>query len=1133
MSRQVQWRRFTFFDKETITEDIVTELGAEVSCMHTAGGRLYLGAADGKVTISDGNLSVKIHRQAYSGSVFALALAPEGARPSTSSAPNAANTSGTKKNGVVVTLGDDSVNAAPPSVGGGVGAGGGNGRSPCVLKFWAGADMAVCIRAVDVAAQMRDGQQQRWASGGGGGGRIAPPRLTAFAVTLDASQVACGFSDGTALLLQGDLARSPLLPPPAPLLIQPGEENPSAVTALHFSKGQRGKGGGSSSTSSSTLAQPKLLVGYDLVDGGGARAIPSPGSLGLLSYDTRTDAEPLVLDELGCREGCSAFGQSTQARDGEMVVGREDGVYFFSPEDRGGAAGFEGRKKHVGCLWNYILVVSEDARSGRNTINVYDMRNKLVAFHVLLPQGQAVRRISCQGERYDPNAGGTGPANALLGIGGGAGSVGGSREGLAFILTDTGALLRLRERDTTSKLELLFRKNLYPMAISLAYASDHDVSEILEIYRMHGDHLYKKGDFEGAMQQYQCTIGHLDPSYVIRRFLDAQRIGLLTSYLEGLHDAGQASSDHTTLLLNCYTKLKDVEKLDRFIHPSGDPTTAQQQQHRDSTGIVAGGGGGGGGGRTAGGLSYRLGGEGTGGGAGGANFDVVTAIRVLKSAGHADHAAELARRHGEHDWFLRIQLERSQPDFAGALAYIASLSFNEASLYMSEQLRRRGKPLVAALPEDTTGVLMALCTGRYSSKPEGSSLSSSADTGKDAAAPAPGSTRMAAAEDFVHLYVDELRWLRIFLTYVLREGGRAGPTVADTLLELLLREWARAESTRSGGGGGSGSGGSAVKKQREGEVMALLDNPRAGYDADHALVLVQMLNFRPGQLYLYEKLYMTDLVLEHYVDTGDTRNMVRVCRKEGNNNPDLWVQVLGYLVNSASSVDPQQSSPDGDGDGDGDGNLGSHYHSSSAAAAAGGGGGTAGTGDGGDASSEEGDGGVGGEEGRWDDVRELLALIERDQVLSPLRVVSILSQNPQLPLWVTRGFLPRYLTKSAAAAASDALAASELRESTEKMRAEIQGLRATVQSSSSSAAGSRVAMELPTFTASELGKGGSKAVSPSGLGGGLGGEQAKIHDIKAAQARSASDHEQFFKGLEEAADGFGQVASYFGKGVMS
>ena len=29
---------------------------------------------------------------------------------------------------------------------------------------------------------------------------------------------------------------------------------------------------------------------------------------------------------------------------------------------------------------------------------------------------------------------------------------------------------------------------------------------------------------------------------------------------------GLASADHTTLLLNCYTKLKDVDKLDAFIH---------------------------------------------------------------------------------------------------------------------------------------------------------------------------------------------------------------------------------------------------------------------------------------------------------------------------------------------------------------------------------------------------------------------------------------------------------------------------------------------------------------------------------------------------------------------------------------
>lgn len=47
------------------------------------------------------------------------------------------------------------------------------------------------------------------------------------------------------------------------------------------------------------------------------------------------------------------------------MVGREDGVFFFSCEDRGGAAGFEGKKQHVGCLWNYILV------RGRNGMAIF------------------------------------------------------------------------------------------------------------------------------------------------------------------------------------------------------------------------------------------------------------------------------------------------------------------------------------------------------------------------------------------------------------------------------------------------------------------------------------------------------------------------------------------------------------------------------------------------------------------------------------------------------------------------------------------------------------------------------------------------------------------------------------------
>ena len=56
-----------------------------------------------------------------------------------------------------------------------------------------------------------------------------------------------------------------------------------------------------------------------------------------------------------------------------------------------------------------------------------------------------------------------------------------------------------------------------------------------EIQRRYGDHLYAKHDYDAAMAQYVATIGYMEPSYVIRKFLDAQRIHNLTSYLEELH----------------------------------------------------------------------------------------------------------------------------------------------------------------------------------------------------------------------------------------------------------------------------------------------------------------------------------------------------------------------------------------------------------------------------------------------------------------------------------------------------------------------------------------------------------------------------------------------------------------------
>ncbi len=66
----------------------------------------------------------------------------------------------------------------------------------------------------------------------------------------------------------------------------------------------------------------------------------------------------------------------------------------------------------------------------------------------------------------------------------------------------------------------------------MAMDSGFEENFVVDIYRKHADHLYSKGDYDGSMVQYLKTIPQTEPSYVIQKFLDAQRIHNLTSYLQ-------------------------------------------------------------------------------------------------------------------------------------------------------------------------------------------------------------------------------------------------------------------------------------------------------------------------------------------------------------------------------------------------------------------------------------------------------------------------------------------------------------------------------------------------------------------------------------------------------------------------
>eukprot|EP01127_Copromyxa_protea_P023214 TRINITY_DN8636_c0_g1_i2.p1 TRINITY_DN8636_c0_g1~~TRINITY_DN8636_c0_g1_i2.p1 ORF type:complete len:893 (-),score=181.99 TRINITY_DN8636_c0_g1_i2:158-2836(-) len=339
-----------------------------------------------------------------------------------------------------------------------------------------------------------------------------------------------------------------------------------------------------------------------------------------------------TLDGRGCEIGCAAITSSD-----ELVIGRKEAIYFYNSHGRGPCRAFEGDRKICSWFRNYLVVVDQAPTNIKyNTLTIYDDKNKFIGYSGSFENVYAVV----------------------------------SEWGFIFVVTKDGTVYKLVEKDTQTKLETLFRKNLYQVAIDMADSNHLDKNAIVEIFVQYGDHLYDKGDYDGAIEQYIKTIGFgtIEPSYVIKQFLDAQRIHNLTLYLEKLHEAGEANDNHTTLLLNCYTKLKQREnsqKLDDFIKKPD------------------------------------------------LKFDIETAIRVCRQAGYYEHVLELAKRTGSHYWVLKVLLEDLRRD-REALAYIMSLPFHEAQ----ENFRKYGQLLIQTLPTEVTIFLLQLCTGSSKADPD-------------------------------------------------------------------------------------------------------------------------------------------------------------------------------------------------------------------------------------------------------------------------------------------------------------------------------------------------------------------------------------------------------------------------------
>jgi len=558
---------------------------------------------------------------------------------------------------------------------------------------------------------------------------------------------------------------------------------------------------------------------------------------------------------------------------GEFVVARPEALFFYTADSGAGAALLmPGEKRAVLAFGGNMLLLVSAAAGGAGgaepgappatpaglQLSLYDVRSKLLGYQA--PLGDSTHLFAQPG------------CVTVLLAGGGDGDDGGS----AFCL---------RERDTAAKLELLVARGLFPTALELlgaeaarcGAAGDSEggraAAAAADVRRRFGEHLYAKRDFDGALQQFVATIGVVPPSTVIRLFLEARRLGAVTTYLEALHAARGATPEHTTLLLHCYAAERETAKLDAFLAESGAEAGAASGEAREA--------------------AYRE------------RFDVATVLRVCRAAGYPAAALAVAERAGQSAARLSIMMD-DLGHYDEALALLDALPQAEAD----EAVSRYGRRLLAARPTATVALLLRACTR--------------------AKGPA-GLVRAAAA---VPLFSERPRQLLRFLTAALHAcgGGEEGAAAAaatsvhNTLLELLLAERLVAApppaapatpSRRRGGeegeeeaeaaeaGGLPDAEADAEEEEDDGDeraaaALALLrDAWPAGafarYDASHALVLCQTRGCTGGLLFLYERLRMYPELLRCYMAAGDTRGLLDAAARLGAREPALWRDVLTHF----------------------------------------------------------------------------------------------------------------------------------------------------------------------------------------------------------------------------------------------
>ncbi|CRG97797.1 vacuolar protein sorting-associated protein 11, putative [Plasmodium gallinaceum] len=124
----------------------------------------------------------------------------------------------------------------------------------------------------------------------------------------------------------------------------------------------------------------------------------------------------------------------------------------------------------------------------------------------------------------------------------------------------------LKENNMNEIINIFKKKKLFHWLIKYSELNkNYNSVNFGYVYKIYADFLFEKEQYEKSLYQYIKTIGFLETSYVIHKYLNLDLYEYLSIYLEKLHELHLFNDEHTMMLLSCYKKECKKKKMITFI----------------------------------------------------------------------------------------------------------------------------------------------------------------------------------------------------------------------------------------------------------------------------------------------------------------------------------------------------------------------------------------------------------------------------------------------------------------------------------------------------------------------------------------------------------------------------------------